>query len=207
MSQTGARLWIKQAIDRVLAGTTLAAASPILAFAAIGIRATIGNPIMFVQVRPGRDGKPFRLYKLRTMSNERAADGELLPDDQRLGRFGRLLRATSIDDLPNLLNVLKGELSLVGPRPLLMSYLPLYTPEQARRHEVLPGITGWAQIHGRNAISHEERFELDVWYVDHWSLLLDLQILVRTLGVVLGRRGVSAERVATKEVWRGRVTS
>jgi lipopolysaccharide/colanic/teichoic acid biosynthesis glycosyltransferase len=203
MKQVGPQLWLKQALDRVVAGGLLVATGPVLTAAAIGVVATIGRPIFFVQQRPGRGGRPFRLFKLRTMSDERDADGRLLPDEHRLRGFGRFLRATSIDDLPNLLNVITGELSLVGPRPLLVSYLPLYTPEQGRRHDVLPGITGWAQIHGRNAISHEERFRLDVWYVDNWSLLLDLKILVQTALVVLGRRGVSAERHATKEMWSG----
>jgi sugar transferase EpsL len=148
-----------------------------------------------------------RIYKLRTMSDARDETGALLPDAQRLTRLGRLLRATSIDDLPNLFNVLKGELSLVGPRPLLDSYLPLYSREQARRHDVLPGITGWAQIHGRNSVSHEDKFALDVWYVDHWTPWLDVRILLKTLALVVRRTGVSDEGSATKELWRGNVQS
>lgn len=203
MRQEGLRLLAKQLLDRAVAITALVATVPVLAVASIAIATTLGRPVLFIQVRPGRGARPIRLYKLRTMSSARGADGALLPDDQRLGRLGRFLRATSIDDLPNLFNVLKGELSLVGPRPLLTSYLSLYDEQQARRHEVLPGITGWAQIHGRNAISHEERFRLDVWYVDNWSLRLDLVILVRTISAVLRRRGISSATHATKDVWRG----
>lgn len=203
MRQTGLPLVAKQLMDRTIAAVTLVATAPILAAASIGVAASLGRPVLFVQVRPGRNGRPVRLYKLRTMSNAKHPDGTLLPDEQRLGRLGRFLRATSIDDLPNLFNVLKGELSLVGPRPLLMSYLPLYDRDQARRHDVLPGITGWAQIHGRNAISHEERFRLDVWYVDNWSFGLDVAILARTIVTVLFRRGISSSNHATKDVWRG----
>lgn len=203
MRQVGAPLLLKQLVDRAISASLLIAAAPVLGVAALGVAVTIGRPILFVQERPGRGGRPFRIYKLRTMSDERGPDGALLPDAQRLGRFGRALRAASLDDLPNLLNVLAGDLSLVGPRPLLVSYLPLYSAEQARRHEVLPGITGWAQVHGRNAITHEQRFQLDTWYVDNWSLWLDLRILARTILVVLGRRGVAAGNEATKDVWTG----
>lgn len=207
MRQVGAHLLCKQLLDRCVACIGLMVAAPLLGFAAVGVVATMGRPILFAQERPGKSGRPFRLYKLRTMSNATDADGRLLTDAQRLGRFGRFLRATSLDDLPNLINVLKGDLSLVGPRPLLMSYLPLYSPAQLRRHDVLPGITGWAQVHGRNAISHEERFDLDVWYVDNWSPWLDLQILAKTVLVVVRRRGISAKHEATKELWRGNVVN
>ncbi len=191
----------------MVAAAALAVASPVLVVASVAVVKAMGRPVLFTQLRPGRDGRPFRMYKLRTMSDERGPDGALLPDEQRLGSVGRLLRATSVDDLPNLLNVLKGELSLVGPRPLLMEYLPLYTQEQARRHDVLPGITGWAQVHGRNALAHEERFVFDVWYVDHWSLWLDLKILVKTLRAVVGREGISSEGSATKPLWTGQGTA
>ena len=203
MKQTGLALLAKTVIDRGVAAAALLATAPILGAAALAVRATMGSPILFTQMRPGKDGKPFKLYKLRTMLDSKAPDGTLLSDEQRLTPLGRLLRASSVDDLPNLLNVFKGELSLVGPRPLLTSYLALYSADQARRHEVLPGITGWAQIHGRNAVSHEDKFRLDVWYVDHWTPLLDLQILGKTLLTVLRRDGVSDEGHATKEVWHG----
>jgi lipopolysaccharide/colanic/teichoic acid biosynthesis glycosyltransferase len=158
---------------------------------------TMGRPVLFRQARPGLHGKPFVMYKFRTMRDLRDAEGNLLPDEARLTPFGRWLRTTSLDELPELVNVLRGEMSLVGPRPLLMEYLERYTPEQARRHEVKPGITGWAQIHGRNNLSWEERLRLDVWYVDHWSLWLDLKILWRTLWMVLRREGISAQGHAT----------
>jgi sugar transferase EpsL len=158
---------------------------------------TMGRPVLFRHVRPGLHGKPFVMYKFRTMRDLRDAEGKLLPDEARLTPFGRWLRTTSLDELPELVNVLRGEMSLVGPRPLLMEYLDRYTPEQARRHEVKPGITGWAQIHGRNNLSWDERFKLDVWYVDNWSLWLDVKILWRTLWMVLRREGISAQGHAT----------
>jgi len=170
---------------------------------AILVRTKLGSPVVFVQTRPGKDGKPFRMVKFRTMTDERGADGTLLPDAERLTRFGRLLRATSLDELPELWNVLKGDMSLVGPRPLLMEYLPLYSPEQARRHEVRPGVTGWAQVNGRNALSWEEKFALDVWYVDHQSFCLDLRILWLTVRKVLVREGISASGEATMSRFTG----
>lgn len=206
MKQAGIALFAKTIVDRAVAATALLVTAPVLGCAALAVRTTMGSPILFTQTRPGKHGKPFKLYKLRTMLDARAPVGSLLSDDQRLTPLGRLLRASSVDDLPNLFNVLRGELSLVGPRPLLMSYLALYTEEQARRHDVLPGITGWAQIHGRNSVSHEDKFTLDAWYVDHWTPWLDLQILIRTLGTVIRRDGVSDEGHATKEVWRGNST-
>ncbi len=161
------------------------------------VRRKLGSPVFFTQVRPGLHGKPFEMVKFRTMTDARGPDGELLPDAVRLTRFGRFLRATSLDELPELWNVLKGDMSLVGPRPLLMEYLPLYSPEQARRHEVRPGITGWAQVNGRNAIGWEDKFTLDVWYVDHRSLWLDIKILWMTVKKVLVREGISADGEAT----------
>lgn len=164
----------------------------------------LGSPVLFRQVRPGLHGRPFMMVKFRTMTDERGADGELLPDAQRLTAFGRFLRASSLDELPELWNVLRGEMSLVGPRPLLMEYLPLYSPEQARRHEVRPGITGWAQVNGRNALSWEERFKLDIWYVDHRSLWLDLRILWLTVRKVIVREGISAQGDATMPRFTGK---
>ena len=156
------------------------------------VRVKLGPPVFFTQTRPGLHGQPFQMFKFRTMTNARADNGTLLPDCERLTCFGHFLRSTSLDELPELLNVLKGEMSLVGPRPLLMDYLPLYSPEQSRRHEVKPGITGWAQVNGRNAISWEEKFQLDVWYVDHQSFWLDLKILFLTVKRVFQRSGISA---------------
>jgi lipopolysaccharide/colanic/teichoic acid biosynthesis glycosyltransferase len=167
------------------------------------IHRKLGSPVLFHQVRPGLKGKPFNMIKFRTMTNECDSDGNLLPDSQRLTSLGRFLRATSLDELPELWNVLKGEMSLVGPRPLLMEYLPLYTEEQARRHEVRPGITGWAQVNGRNAINWEEKFKLDVWYVDNRSLLLDLKILLLTTKKVIKRDGISAQGEATMTKFEG----
>jgi lipopolysaccharide/colanic/teichoic acid biosynthesis glycosyltransferase len=163
----------------------------------------MGSPVLFVQERPGLGGRPFRLVKFRTMRHATAPDGAPLPDADRLTPLGRFLRATSLDELPQLWNVLRGELSLVGPRPLLMQYLARYTPEQARRQDVLPGITGWAQVNGRNALAWDEKLALDVWYVDHWSLGLDLKILVRTLGKVLRRDGISQRGQATMPEFLG----
>jgi lipopolysaccharide/colanic/teichoic acid biosynthesis glycosyltransferase len=177
-------------------------ALPLLALAWL-IRRKLGSPVLFCQVRPGLQGRPFTMVKFRTMTDERGPDGALLPDAQRLTPFGRFLRASSLDELPELWNVLKGEMSLVGPRPLLMEYLPLYTPEQARRHEVRPGITGWAQVNGRNAISWADKFALDVWYVEHRSLWLDVQILWRTVRKVLVRDGISAPGDATMPKFEG----
>ena len=167
------------------------------------IRIRIGSPVFFRQIRPGVGGKPFEMIKFRTMTNERGADGQLLPDAKRLTSFGRFLRSTSLDELPELWNVIKGDMSLVGPRPLLMEYLALYSPEQARRHEVRPGVTGWAQVNGRNAITWEEKFRLDVWYVDHQSLWLDIKILWLTIKKVVMREGISAAGEATVSKFSG----
>lgn len=167
------------------------------------VRRKLGSPVFFRQVRPGLRGQPFQMLKFRTMTSERGPDGQLLPDAVRLTPFGRWLRATSLDELPELWNVLKGDMSLVGPRPLLMEYLPLYSPEQARRHAVRPGITGWAQVNGRNAIGWEDKFKLDVWYVDHRSLWLDIKILWLTVKKVLLRDGISAAGEATMPKFEG----
>jgi lipopolysaccharide/colanic/teichoic acid biosynthesis glycosyltransferase len=174
-----------------------------LAVLAWQVRRKLGSPVLFTQVRPGLHGKPFRMVKFRTMTDARDVSGALLPDAQRLTPFGRFLRASSLDELPELWNVLRGEMSLVGPRPLLLEYLPLYSPEQARRHEVRPGITGWAQVNGRNAISWADKFALDVWYVDHRSLWLDVRILWLTVRKVLVRDGISAAGEATMPRFEG----
>lgn len=181
----------------------LVVVGPLLLVLALLVRVKLGAPVIFRQTRPGLGGRLFELYKFRTMTSERGGDGALLPDDKRLTGFGRFLRATSLDELPELVNVLKGDMSLVGPRPLLVEYLPLYSKEQARRHEVRPGITGWAQVNGRNAISWEEKFKLDVWYVDHRSFRLDLKILFMTFAKVFKREGISQEGQATMERFTG----
>jgi sugar transferase EpsL len=170
---------------------------------ALLVRAVLGRPVFFVQERPGLGGRPFRLIKFRSMSAARDAAGRLLSDDERLGRFGRALRRSSLDELPELLNVLKREMSLVGPRPLLMEYLPRYTAEQARRHEVRPGLTGWAEVNGRNALSWEDRFRLDVWYVDHLSFALDLRTIARTVVKVVTGEGVHEAGHATRSPFQG----
>jgi lipopolysaccharide/colanic/teichoic acid biosynthesis glycosyltransferase len=193
----------KRAFDVVGASTALVLLSPLLAVVALLVRIRMGAPVLFRQPRPGRDGRPFVMTKFRTMTDRRGPDGELLSDAERLTALGRWLRRTSIDELPELLNVVHGDMSLVGPRPLLMEYLPLYTAEQARRHEVRPGITGWAQVNGRNAVTWEEKFALDVWYVDHRSFRLDLEILGKTVAQVFHGHGVSAPGHATMEPFRG----
>ncbi len=194
---------MKRLFDLVVAIAALAVlALPLLVLYAM-VRRKLGSPALFRQVRPGLHGRPFMMVKFRTMTDERGPEGELLPDAQRLTAFGRFLRASSMDELPELWNVLRGEMSLVGPRPLLMEYLPLYSAEQARRHEVRPGVTGWAQVNGRNAVSWEERFRLDVWYIDHRSIWLDLRILWLTVRKVLVREGISAEGEATMTRFTG----
>jgi lipopolysaccharide/colanic/teichoic acid biosynthesis glycosyltransferase/glycosyltransferase involved in cell wall biosynthesis len=193
----------KAALDRGAAAAGLAASAPVLLPAMAAVRLTMGAPALFVQERPGRDGRPFRLFKLRTMRDGRGPDGSALSDAERLTPLGRFLRSTSLDELPQLWNVVRGDLSLVGPRPLLMQYLERYSPEQARRHEVRPGITGWAQVNGRNALSWEEKFALDVWYVDHWSLWLDAKILAKTLAQVVRRAGISRDGYATMPEFMG----
>jgi len=194
---------MKRVFDLLLAAFgLLALALPLLMLTWL-VRRKLGSPVFFRQIRPGLNGKPFQMLKFRTMTDERGPDGALLPDAVRLTPFGRWLRATSLDELPELWNVLKGDMSLVGPRPLLMEYLPLYTPEQARRHEVRPGITGWAQVNGRNAIGWEDKFRLDVWYVDNRSLWLDIKILWLTVKKVLLRDGISATGEATMPKFAG----
>ncbi len=177
--------------------------SPVLLLLAVLVRVKIGSPVFFTQTRPGLHGQPFQMIKFRTMTNACREDGSLLPDVERLTRFCRFLRSTSLDELPELWNVLKGEMSLVGPRPLLMEYLPLYSPEQARRHEVKPGITGWAQVNGRNAISWEDKFQLDVWYVDHQSFWLDLKILLLTIKNVIYRQDINAAGDTAMPLFQG----
>lgn len=194
---------MKRAFDILVAGTLLVVGSPLIAALALGIRWRMGAPVLFRQVRPGLHGRPFTIYKFRTMIDAMDDAGRPLPDEQRLTALGRILRKYSLDELPQLWNVLKGDLSLVGPRPLLMEYLSLYTPEQARRHEVRPGITGWAQVNGRNAITWEEKFEHDVWYVEHQSFWLDMRILWLTLLKVLKSEGITQEGSATAEKFRG----
>jgi sugar transferase EpsL len=177
--------------------------SPIFVLIGFFVRMKIGSPVLFKQVRPGLHGKPFVIYKFRTMTGERGEDGNLLPDGKRLTRLGRFLRTTSMDELPELYNVIKGNMSIVGPRPLLMRYLDRYTPEQARRHEVRPGITGWAQVNGRNAISWEDKFKLDVWYVDNMSFWLDMKIIAMTIWKILKREGINQPGHATAEKFKG----
>ncbi|KUP35457.1 sugar transferase [Bacillus halotolerans] len=194
---------LKRLFDLTAAIFLLCCTGVIILFTIAVVRLKIGSPVFFKQVRPGLHGKPFTLYKFRTMTDERDSEGNLLPDAVRLTKTGRLIRKLSIDELPQLLNVLKGDLSLVGPRPLLMDYLPLYTKQQARRHEVKPGITGWAQVNGRNAISWEKKFELDVWYVDNRSFLLDLKILCLTVRKVLVSEGIQQTNHVTAERFTG----
>ena len=188
---------LKRAFDIFCSALALLLLWPVLLILYVLVRVNLGSPALFRQQRPGLHGRPFMMVKFRTMLDTLDADGNPLPDDARLTRFGRLLRATSLDELPELWNVLKGDMSLVGPRPLLMEYLPLYSAEQARRHEVRPGITGWAQVNGRNALSWPQKFALDVWYVDNRSLLLDIRILLLTVKKVFVREGISADGQAT----------
>lgn len=194
---------MKRVLDILGAGFGLLVLSPVLLIVALLIRLQMGPPVFFRQTRPGLHGEPFEMIKFRSMRDAHDADGNPLPDEDRITGVGRFLRATSLDELPELWNVLKGEMSLVGPRPLLMEYLPLYSPEQARRHEVRPGVTGWAQVNGRNAISWDEKFALDVWYVDNRSLWLDLKIIWLTLRKVLRREGISAAGEATMPKFMG----
>lgn len=194
----------KRLLDLVIAGPGLVLISPLLLVIAVVVRRRLGSPVIFRHVRPGYHGQSFTLLKFRTMTEARGTDGNLLPDVDRMTRLGLSLRSMSLDDLPNLVNVLRGEMSVVGPRPLLPQYLERYTPDQARRHDVLPGITGWAQVNGRNALTWEDKFRLDVWYVDHWSLRLDLRILALTALKVILREGISQPGHATAEEFQGR---
>jgi len=193
----------KRLFDLVLTVPALVVFSPVMAVTALAIWLLEGRPILFRQQRPGLGGKIFTVIKFRTMRSETSPDGRLLPDAARLSRLGRLLRATSLDELPELWNILRGEMSLVGPRPLLVAYLERYSPQQVRRHDVLPGLTGWAQINGRNTVSWDEKFRLDVWYVDHWSLRLDLKILWLTVWKVLKREGINQPGSDTAEEFMG----
>jgi sugar transferase EpsL len=197
------RAAMKRCCDLVIAGITLVLLSPVLLLLAILVRSKLGAPVLFRQVRPGLHGKPFEMLKFRSMTSARDASGNLLPDAQRLTPFGKLLRSTSLDELPELWNVLMGEMSLVGPRPLLMEYLPLYSAEQLRRHDVRPGVTGWAQVNGRNAISWQSKFALDVWYVENRSLRLDAKILWMTMVRVVRQDGVTAANSATIDKFTG----
>ncbi len=194
---------LKRPLDVCVAAAALVVCAPLLLAVALAIRLTMGGPALFRQTRPGLHGQPFTLLKFRTMTDQRGPDGAPLPDADRLTPLGRFLRRSSLDELPQLINVLRGEMSLVGPRPLLLAYLPLYTPQQARRHEVRPGITGWAQVQGRNALSWEQKFDLDVAYVDRHTLLLDLRILGLTLAKVLRREGISQQGQATAAAFSG----
>jgi lipopolysaccharide/colanic/teichoic acid biosynthesis glycosyltransferase len=194
---------MKRTFDFVVPLALLMLLFPVFIFLVIFIRCLVGSPVFFLQVRPGLRGKSFQMVKFRTMTDERGLNGELLPDADRLTRLGRFLRSSSLDELPGLWNVLKGDMSLVGPRPLLVEYIGLYSSEQARRHEVRPGITGWAQVNGRNALSWEEKFKLDVWYVDNHSLWLDIKILFTTIEKVLVRDGISGEGEVTMSKFRG----
>jgi len=193
----------KRILDLIIALLGSLVLSPVMLIIAILVWIKYGTPVIFRQERPGYRGRPFRVHKFRTMTNVYDENDVLLPDSQRLSRLGRFLRSTSLDELPELFNVIRGEMSIVGPRPLLMQYLPRYSPEQARRHEVLPGITGWAQVNGRNALTWEEKFKLDVWYVDHWSLGLDLKIILISIVKVLRREGINQPGQTTAEEFMG----
>lgn len=193
----------KRIFDLTFALIALIILSPVLILTAIFVRIFIGSPILFTQQRPGYKGRPFHIYKFRSMTNRFARDGSLLPDAERLTRFGRILRSLSLDELPELFNILHGEMSFVGPRPLLMEYLPLYSPEQMRRHDAMPGLTGWAQVNGRNAIDWPSRFRMDVWYVDNWSFWLDIRIIFMTALKVVLREGVNQAGQSTVEYFKG----
>ena len=196
--------FVKRLIDFIIVFCALMLICPILLLISIGLHfANKEAGVLFTQERPGKSGKIFKVIKFKTMTDERDADGNLLPDEKRLTKIGKFIRSTSIDELPQLINVLKGDMALIGPRPLLPQYLPLYSKEQARRHEVRPGITGWAQVNGRNAISWTKKFELDVWYVDHCSFLLDLKIIFLTIKKVFVREGISSDTSVTMEAFTG----
>lgn len=197
------RVFIKRLLDIIISGTALIILSPVMLLLAILVRIKLGGPVIFHQERPGYHEKIFKLCKFRSMTNERDENGELLPDEVRLTKFGKTLRATSLDELPELWNILKGDMSLIGPRPLLVKYLPLYNDFQKHRHDVKPGLTGLAQVNGRNAISWEQRFELDVYYANHISFFLDLKILFQTVAVVFKRSGINSATDATMEAFKG----
>ena len=195
--------YIKRPQDFCCAFAAVIVLSPVMAITALLVRIKLGAPVLFRQQRPGLNGEIFTLYKFRTMADEKNREGKLLPDEDRLTSFGKMLRSTSLDELPELINILKGDMSVVGPRPLLVKYLPLYNKHQARRHEVRPGFTGYAQVHGRNAISWEEKFDLDVKYVDHVTFLGDWKIIFQTVKTVLKREGISSDTAATMEEFKG----
>ncbi len=195
--------YVKRFLDIVISLMVIVLLCWLYAILALLVRTKLGSPVLFKQDRPGYKGKVFKLYKFRTMTDERDADGNLLPDEIRLTKFGKWLRSTSLDEIPEFLNILKGDMSFIGPRPLLVQYLPLYSPEQARRHDVRPGLTGYAQAHGRNAISWARKFELDVWYVDHISFVTDVKIIIDTIKTVIKKEGISSATSATMEPFNG----
>lgn len=195
--------YVKRTVDFLLSLVSIIILSPVLLILAVVVRIKMGNPIVFSQSRPGINGKIFKMYKFRTMTNEKDENGNLLPDEMRLNKFGAFLRSTSLDELPEIFNILKGDMAIVGPRPLLVEYLPLYTREQARRHEVRPGMTGYAQVNGRNELSWEKKFELDVEYVDNVTFVNDLRIIFKTVKTVLKREGISSETSKTMEKFTG----
>ena len=199
--------YIKRILDVLLSGCALVVLSPVLLIVAILVRFKLGSPVIFCQERPGKDEKIFKMYKFRSMTDARDENGELLPDEVRLTKFGRALRATSLDELPELWNIFKGDMSIVGPRPLLVKYLPRYNEEQHHRHDVMPGLTGWAQVNGRNALSWEDKFRLDVWYSEHVSFLLDVKVIFLTVKCVLHHEGISGADSATMEEFLGKEQS
>jgi len=197
--------YIKRLLDVVLSFLMILILSPLFVCLVVLVRVKLGTPVLFKQERPGKGGKIFIMYKFRSMTDERDKNGELLPDEVRLTSFGKKLRATSLDELPEMFNILKGDMSFIGPRPLLVRYLPLYSERQSHRHDVRPGVTGYAQVNGRNAITWEEKFEKDIWYVEHISFLTDVKVLFKTVSVVLKREGISSETAATMEEFRGSI--
>ena len=199
--------YIKRILDVLLSGCALIVLSPVLLIVAVLVRTKLGSPVIFCQERPGKDEKIFKMYKFRSMSDARDENGELLPDEVRLTKFGRALRATSLDELPELWNIFKGDMSIVGPRPLLVKYLPRYNEEQHHRHDVTPGLTGWAQVNGRNALSWEDKFRLDVWYCEHVSFSLDVKVIFLTVKCVLHHEGISSADSATMEEFLGKEQS
>lgn len=194
---------LKRLLDIIIASTALILLSPLYFYVAYKVRKNLGSPVIFRQVRPGLHGKPFEMIKFRTMTDERDVQGNLLPNEQRLPKFGKMLRATSLDEIPELWNVIKGDMSIVGPRPLLMEYLPLYNQEQAKRHNVRPGMTGHAQVNGRNAINWEKKFELDIWYVENQSIWLDFKIMIQTVKKVLIKEGINQSEEVTMTKFTG----
>lgn len=197
------RLFIKRFLDFILSLLALIVLSPLLLIIAILVRIKLGSPVIFKQERPGLNERIFTLYKFRTMTDKRDSDGNLLPDEIRLTKFGKLLRSTSLDELPELVNMIKGDMSIVGPRPLLVRYLPLYNDKQKHRHDVRPGFTGYAQVNGRNAISWEEKFDLDIYYVNHVSFFMDVKIIIKTVKTVIFRKGISSDTSSTMEEFKG----